>query len=569
MSNSEKGEGDRGSRFQQDWPFLVALALMGLVIFGYRLGAPGLMDPDEGRYAEIAREIILLRDWLIPHLNLSPYLEKPPLVYWLTALSFQALGATELAARLPSAASALGGLFLAYWLGRSLWGPALGFIGATVLATCSGYVVLGRLITLDMTFSLLLDLAIGLGYLALSRQRRELWPWAYGALGLAVLAKGPVALVLAGLVWMIWVLLISPPPQPSPLKGEGAKGRVLSRLRVLYQPWGWLLLAGLVLPWFAYVQWRYPDYFRFFILEHHFGRFLTPAIHPEPFYYFGPVLLGLLLPWSWLLPWALFSRGQARDPDRAFLLIWAAVVVVFFSLSRGKLAPYILPALLPLALLAGEALGSFSGSVRTWAVDPGLRISLWAWALAGCSAVGLLLWPPPHLAQALSRANLALPYLLLVAAVFTLTPLVTLAGRRLGSLFLGALLLSALLPVGLDRLSLQRSPRELGRIVRSLWQPGAALVGVYLYSQGLSFYSGQVFHLVDFRTELDFGRKLKPEKDLYFAGVHEMADFAGTRPQVFFYVKEHDLESLKPELPGKIQLLARQRDCLLLSYQRE
>ncbi len=536
-----------------EWPFLVGLALMGLVLFFYRLGAPGLMDPDEGRYAEIAREIFLLHDWLIPHLNLSPYLEKPPLVYWLTALSFKALGATELAARLPSAASALGGLFLAYWLGRSLWGPALAFLGATVLATCSGYVVLGRLLTLDMTFSFLLNLAIALGYLALSRERRELWPWAYGALGLAVLAKGPVALVLAGLIWGIWVLIQR------------------RSWRSLLQPRSWLILAVLVLPWFAYVQWRYPDFFRYFILEHHFGRFLTPAIHPEPFYYYGPVLLGLLLPWSWLLPWVLFSRGAGRDrdPDKIFLLVWAAVVLIFFSLSRGKLAPYILPALLPLALIVGEGLGSLTDSVLTWAGDPGLRISLWAWTLAGFSIAALLLWPQATLAQALSRANLALPYLLLVAAVFILTPLVTLVSRRLGPLFLGALLLSALLPVGLDRLSSQRSPRELGRMVQSLWQPNAALVGVYLYSQGLSFYSGQAFHLLDFRTELDFGRKLRPEKDLYFAGVHEMADFAGTRPQVFFYVKEHDLESLKPELPGKIQLLARQRDCLLLAYQRE
>jgi len=536
-----------------EWPFLVGLALMGLVLFFYRLGAPGLMDPDEGRYAEIAREIFLLHDWLIPHLNLSPYLEKPPLVYWLTALSFKALGASELAARLPSAASALGGLFLAYWLGRCLWGPALAFLGATVLATCSGYVVLGRLLTLDMTFSFLLNLAIALGYLALSRERRELWPWAYGALGLAVLAKGPVALVLAGLIWGIWVLIQR------------------RSWRSLVQPRGWLILAVLVLPWFGYVQWRYADFFRYFILEHHVGRFLTPAIHPEPFYYYGPVLLGLLLPWSWLLPWVLVSRGAGRnpDPDKIFLLIWAAVVVVFFSLSRGKLAPYILPALLPLALIVGEGLGSLSDSVRTWAADPGLRISLWAWTLAGLSAVALLLWPQTTLAQALSRANLALPYLLLVAAVFTLTPLVTLVGRRLSPLFLGALILSALLPAGLDRLSLQRSPRELGRMVQSLWQPNAALVGVYLYSQGLSFYSGQAFHLLDFRTELDFGRKLRPEKDLYFAGVHEMAEFAGTRPQVFFYVKEHDLESLKPALPGKIQLLARQRDCLLLAYQRE
>ena len=531
---------------------------MGAVIFFYRLGVPGLMDPDEGRYAEIAREIFVLKDWLVPHLNLFPYLEKPPLVNWLTALSFKALGYNELAARLPSAVSALGGLFLAYGLGRVMWGPAAAFLGATVLGTCAGYVTLGRILTLDMTFSFLVNLGIGLGYLALRQEQPRLWPWAYGVLALGVLTKGPVALVLAGLIWGLWVLI---------------QRRTWKSLISLVQPWSWLLLAVLVLPWFAYLQWRIPEYFRFFILEQHFGRFLTPAIHPQPFYYFGPVFLGLLLPWTFLLPWAWWAPSQERDPDRTLLLIWAGVVLVFFSLSRGKLAPYILPALLPLALLLGRRLADFSDSLRAWTIDRGLRISLWVWTMAGLVLVGLLLWQPIFLMRALSRANLEPSYVLLVAAVFTLTPLLTLAGRHLSLLFLGvgALVLSSLLPVGLDRLSLQRSPRELGRLVRSRWQPGDALVGAYLYSQGLSFYSGQVFHLMEGRTELDFGRKLAPERqrELYFVNVGEMAKFARSRPQVFFYLKETDLESLRPDLPGQIRTLARQGDCLLLAYKRE
>ena len=208
---------------KRDWPFLLGLTLVGLVLFFYRLGAPGLMDPDEGRYAEIAREIFVLRDWLIPHLNLLPYLEKPPLVYWLTALSFKALGYTESAARLVPAVSALGGVFLAYGLGRALWGPGPGVLSALVLASAAGYVALGRILTLDMTFALFLNLGIGLGYLALSRDQARLWPWAYLALALAVLTKGPVALVLAGLQ-LGHLGAASPPPQPSPIKGEGARG---------------------------------------------------------------------------------------------------------------------------------------------------------------------------------------------------------------------------------------------------------------------------------------------------------------------------------------------------------
>ena len=190
---------------KRDWPFLLGLFLVGLVLFFYRLGVPGLMDPDEGRYAEIAREFFVRRDWLIPHLNLLPYLEKPPLVYWLTALGFKVFGYTEAAARLPSAVSALGGVFLAYGLGRALWGPGPGVLGALVLASAAGYVALGRILTLDMTFALFLNLGIGLGYLALSRGQDRLWLWAYLALALAVLTKGPVALVLAGLAWVIWV----------------------------------------------------------------------------------------------------------------------------------------------------------------------------------------------------------------------------------------------------------------------------------------------------------------------------------------------------------------------------
>ena len=434
--NHRKPETENQKPSPAEWPFLLALGLMGAVIFFYRLGAPGLMDPDEGRYAEIAREMFVLKDWLVPHLNLFPYLEKPPLVYWFTALSFKALGYNELAARLPSAVSALGGLFLAYALGRVMWGPAAAFLGATVLATCAGYVALGRLLTLDMTFSFLVNFGIGLGYLALRQERPRLWPWAYAALALAVLTKGPVALILAGLVWGLWVV-------------DPRADLEMS----LIQPWSWLLLAVLVLPWFAYLQWRLPEYFRFFILEQNFGRFLTPAIHPQPWYYFGPVLLGLLLPWTFLLPWAWWAPRRERDPDRVFLLIWAGVVLVFFSLSRGKLAPYILPALLPLALLLGRRLADFSDSLRAWTIDRGLRLSLWVWTMAGLVLVGLLLWQPVFLLRALSRANLEPSYVLLVAAVFTLTPLLTLAGRHLSLLFLGvgALVLSSLLPMGLDR----------------------------------------------------------------------------------------------------------------------
>jgi 4-amino-4-deoxy-L-arabinose transferase-like glycosyltransferase len=562
------------------WPYLLALALMGAVLLIYRLATPGLMDPDEGRYAEIAREMLAYKDWLIPHLNALPYLEKPPLVYWLTALSFKTLGYTELAARLPVALSALGGIFLAYYLARVLWGPAAAFLAATVLASCAGYVVMGRLLTLDMTFALLLNAAVGMGYLALSRGRTRLWPWAYLALGLAVLAKGPVAVVLAGLIWGLWVLLPgegetkNTPLQPASLQVEVAKSRVLTWLRAiprrpwraLVQPWGWLLLAAVALPWFILVQRRYPQFFHFFIIEQHLGRYLTPAIHPEPVYFYLPVLLGLMLPWSWLLPWALWSDRTTRDRDRLFLLIWAGAVLGFFSLSQGKLPPYILPALLPLALLLGQRLEALGALARQSCSARGLNVSLTLWALTGVGLTALYFWQPPQLSQALSKANLASPLLLAAVTIFALTPLAALIRRRLGLLFLGALLLSALVPATMERLSLRRSPRNLALVLKSHWQPGAALVGVGLYSQGMSFYSGQIFHLLYCHTELDPGLRLEPDSRLCLANGKELAALAQSRPRLFLFVKEKDLPGVAPDLPGPLVPLGHHKDCLLLSY---
>lgn len=533
----------------RDWSLVLILMVAGLVIFFYRLGVPGLMDPDEGRYAEIAREFFVLEDWGIPHLNLLPYLEKPPLVYWLTALSFKALGYTETAARLPSALSALGGMFLAYGLGRAFWGPGPGVLAALVLASAAGYAALGRILTLDMTFALFLNLGIGLGYLALSRGRERLWPWAYLSLALAVLAKGPVALVLAGLAWVIWVLV------------NRRSGATLIQVRC------WVALAVITLPWFVYVQWRYPEFFRFFILEQHLGRFLTPAIHPEPLWYYLPVLLGLLLPWTWLLPWTLAARDIWRDPDHRFLVIWAAVIVVFFSLSRGKLAPYILPALLPLALLVGHGLARLTGVGRMSFTSRWLQTSLLVWGLTGVILVGLSLWPPAPLVKAMARSNLSVTYLLAVSLVYALTPLAALIWRHPGALLLGALLLSALVPRGIDQVSLGRSFKNMGLALKPRWQPGAALVGVLVYSQGLSFYSGQTFHLLGARTELDFGQRLAPEKGLRLADREPLPAFTAAKPVTFFFLKVDDLSWLAEGLPGNFRRLASHKDCILSIYE--
>ena len=537
---------------KSDWPLLLGLALASGVLFFYRLGVPGLMDPDEGRYAEIAREMLVLKDWLVPHLNYVPYLEKPPLVYWLTALSFKIFGYTEWAARLPAALAAAGGVGLAYGLGRTFWGPGPAFWGAMILATAAGYVALGRLLILDMPLSFFLNLGIALGYLALSRGRRELFPWAYLALALGVLVKGPVALALPALIWGAWIILT-----------RQASGRDLLHWPAL------LLLAAVTLPWFLAAAWRVPEFTRFFLVEQHLGRFLTPAIHGgQPWYFYGPVLMALMLPWSFLLPWALARKFPRNDPDRLFLWLWAGVVLVFFSLSRGKLIPYILPGLLPLALLLGEALDGVARTGFRWRDNWVLTFILALWALAAAGAAALYYWPPAFLAERLAPGAFLAPFPGLGLAILALIPLTALGFRNLGVLG-GVVLVSALIPLGMDRVSEVRSPRPAGQALRAEWQPGAALVGVKLYSQGLSFYSGQPAYLVGLKGELDFGFRVAPEKGFFLAGPRGLEKLAQAHRPLFLYLKSRDRSRLEGWLPGDYQLLARYKDCILLRYERK
>ncbi len=459
-------------------------------------------------------------------------------------------GYTEAAARLPSAVSALGGVFLAYGLGRALWGPGPGVLGALVLASAAGYVALGRILTLDMTFALCLNLGIGLGYLALSRGQARLWPWAYLALALAVLTKGPVALVLAGLVWVIWVMVSRrtwPAPHPNPVLGAaGGHHLAVVCLRAVALPG--------VFPVF------YPGAAP--------GPVFDPGHPPR-----APLLLRTRAPGAAAAldlapPLDPCGRGPVAGPG-------LPVPGDLGGRDRGLFLP--VPgkarALHPAgALTSGATGGTRPGPAhrgRPAVLQPPVaqnqpaRLGRHGGGAGGAQSYG----PRRLLVQALARANLSLPYLLTLSLVWALTPLAALIWRHLGALLLGALLLSALVPRGIDQVSLGRSFKDMGLALKSRWQPGAALVGVQLYSQGLSFYSGHIFHLLGCRTELDFGQRLGPEEGLCLADKGALPAFTAAHPVTFFFLKVHDLPWLAEGLPGKFRPVASHKDCILTAYE--
>ena len=352
---------------------VLALAAIASATLLFRLGSLPLIGADEPRYARIAQEMSEARNWVTPTLEGRPWLEKPPLYYWVTIPMVRLLGPTEAAARLGSALLAFVASLAVFALGRALWGRAAGLASGAVLLTSIGFVAFGRSASTDMPFTACLTVSLALLAAGALGRIGAGWTLAgYVFLGLAVLAKGPVALVLAGAVFAaFWCL------RPS------------WRLATVRPRTGALIVAAVTLPWF-WLAFRDNgfSFIAFFFINHNLARYVSELHHhSEPVYYYAPVLLGLMFPWTGWLAALIPGRNLVRrlkelpqrDPARFFLLLWVIVPLAFFSLSRSKLPGYILPVLPPLALLVGERV------TRETAED---RPAAWAaWASVGISAV--------------------------------------------------------------------------------------------------------------------------------------------------------------------------------------
>ena len=330
------------------WRYVVLALVVALTLFSNAWR--DLVQPDEGRYAEIPREMLVDGDWVVPHLNGLPYIEKPPLQYWATAIAYRVFGIDDWVSRLWNLLLGIGGLVLVQATGRKLWGSRAGDAAALVLLATPLYMMVGQLNLLDMGLTFFLTAALCAFLLAQRDEATEgenrswmLWCWV--AVSLGFLQKG----LVAGAVPVLSLLAYS------------AVQRDVAIWRRLHLGKGILVFAVLCLPWLLALGLRDGRYAWFFLVHEHFTRFLTTEHRrEEPWWFFIAVLVVGTLPWTLLMlraAWQSFAmRLKHRfDPPTA-LAIWAIVVVVFFSLSGSKLAPYIMPALPPLALLAGREL---------------------------------------------------------------------------------------------------------------------------------------------------------------------------------------------------------------------
>jgi 4-amino-4-deoxy-L-arabinose transferase-like glycosyltransferase len=541
-------------RFDQSC--LVLLVLCCALFFG-RLGVPGLTDPDEGRYAEIAREMLVTGDYLTPHLNFLPYLEKPPLVYWLTAASLKLGGQNEFAARAIPAVSAVGGVLAVFWLAGTLWGPRTGFWAGLITATSSGYFLLARLLTLDMSLTCFLTWAMALAYVAVRNQKRRYLWWAYLAMGLAVMTKGPVGVALPALIFFIWFAI----------------QKRWWDFRQLWHPGGGLILAVVVLPWYILVGLRNPEFWNFFLVHENLQRFLAPQVHAgQPFYFYLGVLAAGFLPWIFLLPWAWQAQVSASSPleagrDRLFLGIWFAVIFGFFSLARAKLFPYLLPGLPPLALLVARALagGPDAGHFHTaaWRWTLGVWFFLALLGLLALAAVTIFFPVPWEPLAPFAPYPLAYCLILALSAIALLAQPPTSTSRPY-VLLISALLLSLVLLGAWEKVAASRSPRPLAQVIKSHWHADDILVGFQHYSQAVSFYTGQPFYLFQTRGELEFGLQQEPQNPYYLHWPAQLPELLQRHPNFFVLITPENVKFFQTLYTGPLRYLDQWKNYLLI-----
>jgi 4-amino-4-deoxy-L-arabinose transferase-like glycosyltransferase len=301
-------------------------------LYFYRLDAAGLLGPDEPRYASIARQMAQSGDWITPRLWGEPWFEKPVLLYWMSAVGFSAGLNQELAPRLPVAILSAAFLAFFYWRLRREFGPSAAAYSTAILGAGAGWLAFSHVAVTDLPLAASFSAAVLLALPWAVKGERRLLPWASASLGLAVLAKGLGPLVL--FLPVLWT--------------ARRRWRDLLGWRV------WLPLLAVAAPWYLLCWARHGrPFIDELFLKHHFGRFTSDYLrHEQPFWFFLPVLLAGLVPWTPLV----FRRRLWFDARTRCLALVVIFGFVFFSISRNKLPGYVLPLVPSLAALAGAAL---------------------------------------------------------------------------------------------------------------------------------------------------------------------------------------------------------------------
>lgn len=481
----------------------VLLGILWLLVWGAGLQYRSLGEPDEGRYAEVAREMLVSHDWVTPRLDGFLFFDKPPLHYWASAAAYLLFGVHPWSARLWCVLTGLLAMLAVGWAGGRLFGREVAGYAMAILGSSLMFAMAAHIDTLDVGVAAFLGVGMSFFLVAQfdpSAEHRRGWlnlgMWV--ALALAILSKGLIGVVLPGLALVAFVLW-------------------QRDIRMLWRTSLWtglVVIAVMAAPWFVMICRVHPEFFDYFFIREHFTRFLTTEDgRSKPLAFFIPVVLLGLFPWTLMLPWRRsdWKVLDVRDPSRRFLLVWVGVVFLFFSASHSKLAFYILPMFPAAAMLLAWLVARMS-------VETVTRRLWWLAVFAGCAVaaaiIGML--TVRSINEVAIRAALrgAAGGLAIVSLAAMAGSWATRRGRR--PLAIHLLALSSLVAWQLVLLSSQpyvdlKSAAPVAKLVKAAMGPDTEIFVVQAYQGGLPFYVGRLVTVVaEHRDDLEPGLASRP-----------------------------------------------------------
>ncbi|MDX2164270.1 MAG: glycosyltransferase family 39 protein [Gammaproteobacteria bacterium] len=529
------------SETQKNW--LLDILLLCLVIgslFTFMLGSRPLSVPDESRYSEIPREMLVSHDFITPHINAIKYFEKPPLFYWMQAASLKMFGINEWSARFMNALMALLGCLGTYVTARKLYDRKTGWFAAITLATSLLYFVMARVVTLDMTVSVLVCFSLFSFIL-------ESYYWVYIFAALAVLTKGLIGIIFPGAIIFLWLCFTG-------------RWRILKECKLFK---GTLLFLAITLPWHILCQLKNPEFLHYYFITQQFSRYFTmSAGRYQPMWYYIPILLLGLFPWTGYLVGVTQTTDRKNSSD-LFSLIAASFIFIFYSVSHSKLTPYILPCMPFLAILFGKYFASENKS----------KLSLRCGALTSSFiCIGLAIAAYTQLKPEVSINFIQTKLwtetaIVILAGTAILVPLVLSLRNFLNTyitqvicftLFIGSL--CSLAPtIYMD------SIKPLAEKIQPLRKPGDMVATYHYYYQDLPFYLNQTISIVNWKGELEFGEKYTPPSEALITDETLWKTWTSKR-RVFLFVPDTFYSNIN-RLPYGYYIIAQDKQDMVITNQ--
>ena len=527
------------------------LLLVPFILYIGLLGVMPQMEPDEARYSLIPSAMNQTGNFVTPHIKNVVYLEKPPLVYWVTAMSFKVFGENDFSARLFTGFCAWGCILLTYFIGKHFRDEKTGLYSAALLTISAFPFALGRINVLDMPLTFFVCLSIWLGYLSLTGEKKKyLYYLFYFSCALAFLTKGVIGVVFPFttlILWLIWI----------------GKWRQMWQL---VSPIGILIFLIVVCPWLILAQKENADFLWFFFVREHFLRFTT-KMHGkiEPFYYYLPIIIAGTIPWSVYLIKAWKGKSIKEwlfsQEENKLLAVWFLFIFLFYTFSSSKLATYIAPVFLPVALFAGNIFRNYEEVLSE--ASSGMKVFYRIAVIFQSLIIIIALFLPPVLKKysdpekglvIMTSGNWWLYILLPMLTAFLMIFLPDLIAQKLRRgwfltiYLLGAVFLaSVLLPVD-DFLAPYRSARVAKEAISKFVPAGQDLYQYRENFYGIDFYNKIRTPLVEDFSELAEGIAKLPraERERYFLSKNEFFQLCAPKKDVYC-ITEHKnkLEEIK------------------------